>query len=220
MPPSRPHTPPDAQTTQTCPSDPSLIIRLHTDTMASVSNQWVGLAILITGGVGALGAPLRPAEAQGASPFLPPFTGLVVFAIATGWVAIFTAAGLVARSTEQVPDLPFPNLTPCTTTSNALKNLLEVVFVFPCCASIKCSFTIGIWLARGSPLVVLLKVAGASLTSGTAACLLGYLGAYLARGDPTDIQVTWDSLSDGRFRRMVPPATSPPPSVPTWSRLA
>ena len=179
--------------------------------MSGFSKQWVGLAILLAFSGGALGAPIRTEEAQGASPFLSTFTGLTIFAVATGWVAIFAAAGLVARSTEQVPDLPFPNLTPCTTTENVLKNILEVVLVFPCCASIKCSFTIGIWLARGSPLVVLLKVAGASLSSGTAACLLGYLGAYLARSEPADIQVTWDSASDGRVRRMVPPTPSPSP---------
>ena len=174
--------------------------------MPSASYKLLVLATFLLLCPGASGAPVRQSDATPSSPLLAPLTGAVIFAVAFGWVLVFTAAGAV---TDQTQNLPFPNLTPCTNAGNALKNLLEVVFVFPCCASLKCSFTIGIWLARGSPLMVLLKVALASLSSGTLACILGYVGAYLARDNSSEIQVTWGSLSDDRVKRTVPSPTSP-----------
>ena len=179
--------------------------------MSGVSYRLVTVTTMLLLAAEASGAHIGRSDDQKTSPLLSILTGAVIFAVATGWVLVSTAAGATMRNTDQVPTIPFPNLTPCSTTGNALKNLLEVVFVFPCCASLKCSFTIGIWLARGSPLVVLLKVALASLSSGTVACVLGYVGAYLARDNSPEIQVTWDSLSDDRVKRMIPPPASPSP---------
>ena len=193
----------------------SLILEAPQSTMQSAFHRRLILATLLLLCSEASGAPIRQSETKSTSPFLAPLTGAVIFAVAVGWVLVFTAAGAVARGSDQAPDLPFPNLTPCTNAGNALKNLLEVVFVFPCCASLKCSFTIGIWLARGSPLMVLLKVALASLSSGTLACVLGYVGAYLARDNSSEIQVTWGSLSDDRVKRTVPSPTQPYPHMST-----
>lgn len=155
-------------------------------------------------------APIGSTDHNPQPSFITPIMGLIIFAISTGWMLLVTAAGSMATNSDSDPNpaIQLPTLTPCSSAENVLKNVMEVIFVFPCCTAAKCSFSLGIWLARGSPLTVLLKVTGASFTSGATACILGYIGAYFAR-DTTDIQVSWEDASNGRMKRMVPAPPTP-----------
>ena len=157
------------------------------------------------------GAPLGPRADQAVS--LDPLTVGVLFLIGVAWVAIMAITGSVAGS-NTVDLLPScqPTLNACDSTLNAVKNTLEIVFICPCAASIRCSVTFGIWLARGSPLTVCLKILASSVTSGGAACGLGYLGAFLF-DRPAKIDVSWNDIEDSRVKRTVMPP-SQIPSLP------
>ena len=154
------------------------------------------------------GAPLGPRADQAAS--LEPLTVGVLFLIGVAWVVLMATTGSVAGS-NTVDLLPScrPTLNACDSTLNAVKNTLEIVFICPCAASIRCSVTFGIWLARGSPLTVCLKVLASSVTSGGAACGLGYLGAFLF-DRPAQIDVSWDDIDNSRVKRTVMPPTQLP----------